>query len=307
MQVPLQPIKLHYHDDFDGIASAAMVMRYVNSTTTVTWQLESIQYGTVPNTIWSAPLVVVDFLYDPNAMMWFDHHQNPFRTVADQANYEARKSVSHVVWDSSYKSCAHLVYDKLVALQSISGMKELAEAADYIDGALYASPQEYYSMARPEIIITHAINGMKEGQRNELIRQLSVKSLGEISRSVQSLGQEMLDQDLRVIPRYQKIVELQGDTVFSDLTRDNIPYLRFAPYLYYPLVRYSVQMYRATPSTFGISLSHNPWNRLEDSVDLSKIATLFGGGGHAYAASIRHLGLTEAVKAYKYIRRTLAH
>jgi hypothetical protein len=310
MQVLHQPIKLYYHDDFDGISSAALLMRHTNTHTSVTWALEAIQYGTTPDTYSQLVLpplfMVVDFQYHPQAMMWFDHHQNPFHNLERQINYEARKDVANVYWDPTYRSCAHLVYDKLPALHDIPGMLELAEAADYIDGALYASPQEYYSMARPEIVLNHALSGMGGGRRNELVRQLSVRPLAEIAESLQSLGQEMLNQDLRIIPRYRTATELCGDTVFSDLTRDNIPYLRYAPYLHYPLARYSIQMYRVTPSTFGISLSHNPWNKLDDSIDLSKLAALFGGGGHPYAASIRHLELAEAVRAYEYIRRTLA-
>ena len=129
---------IYYHDDFDGRASAAMMLAFLKSRGDGIAQYVPLTYGF--EKAWLAADLskkkhpaIVQFSCHPKAAWWFGRHPTGFRKEAWRSAFrpDAQRS-----YDRSYGSACHLVYDALVrdfGWKPPRHLKELARVLDVFD------------------------------------------------------------------------------------------------------------------------------------------------------------------------------
>ena len=294
-----------YHDDFDGIASAAMVANYLRFNYSIVpsaVRFQSVNFHL--DGVWGQPtlpfarpdeeIVIVDFRYHPSAWMWFDHHPNPFLNEEHRAHYyaEALPGFKELNW--SEPSCGELIFKRWCIEQPDIPWhwEELARAATKIDGARYDNPREPYGSLAPAIRIDRALRHLTEGEKSELIRRLMTGVLEKGLDFVKKQAELSYRQDQATLDRYGDLVTLEGNVAVVDLVDTDIPFLRYAPYHLYPDAEYSVSIFPHGSVVGGVSfsISHSAWKG-SSPINLGALVkgNIPGGGGHPFAAGASFL------------------
>lgn len=296
-------MRILFHDDFDGAASAAILTGFLeevvgekhNQLLPVNFHLESDWlYPQLPFLATDERFAIVDFLYHPSAEIYFDHHSTAFKTGMYRYHFDKRKA-SLVQWDSTYGSCARLMYDRLHPIWASSDrLQELVAGADMVDQAQYPSVESYFDANHPAIAINLAWGRLDDADKDRLIRTLAHDTLEAGLESVRMafIAAKLTQDD--TLADYRQHVEPRGVVTITDVASEDVPFLRFAPYLYYPQSLYSISVYNSRDEkAVLVSLGKNPWIDFEHA-HLGGLAQRWGGGGHAYAAGMefrasRHL------------------
>src|SRR3989344_592752 len=245
---------IYFHNDFDGRASAAVMLAFFISRGDTVARFLPVDYTIKPH--WTKedffkkkniaggagnPAVVVDFLYHPGATFWFDHHETTFK----QASWEKRfkPDRSHRI-DAAYPSCCHLVLDSLVkgfGFKPPSHIRELARWLDVVDGAFYKSARQTIEMKEPALQINEFIERYKgENSLSWLIELLATRTLSRaakdsrVARAVSAIRKKRAGD----LSFYRRSLRHDGKTVYLDLTVHPGRELRFAPFFLHPDVTY---------------------------------------------------------------------
>lgn len=287
-----------YHDDFDGAASAAVLGYYLKDT-----GLESslkyvpVDYGS--QLIWTAltpprrdarneEFAVVDFKYHPNATYWFDHHPDPFQDESWMQHFLRRQLVERLLAWRKTPSCAHLIAKELYLAHEFT---ELVAAADMIDRAEYPTIEDFFQPKRPEIQLSHAWHSYHDLEKTRIIELLEGQDL-EAAAALNPLKVvDAIATNLEALDAVSPYMELRGEVVLVDVVAAGLPYVRFAPFYYFPNALYAITAYAAdhdvrlgfgkNPWIEGLPFHLGDWARAHCGLDG------FGqplGGGHPYAA-----------------------
>jgi len=309
-------MRILYHDDFDGVASAAILgawrkkRRPDESLTFI-----SVDYGHT-DLQWdqerpkglddSEPIAIVDFMFHPAAAIYVDHHATAFKTPEHEALFRQRFRNTQSMdaphyWNPTAPSCAAALAEILPHFTP--QFEALIHAATRIDQAQYDSVADYLEMRTPAIAISHAIPLMSEGEKGELIRRLMTTGDLEVGAAFAAPAIELAKQRIREGLSVTEAATLcLGDVAITDMVMMDAPWIRFAAYAVYPKAKYSFTIYR-TGTTVRIALGKNPWLEF-DPQHLGNFASQAGGGGHAYAAGCQFEGEDAYVQAWRFIRQT---
>jgi hypothetical protein len=292
-------IYLHF-PCFDGIISAVLASEYLKRKQGVeTSEFVPVTYADRQNWL-ERPLVkpaaIVDFLYNPDAAFWADHHQTTFLTTAMEEQFRQKNSAD-LLYDPDATSCAEVIWRKSYRLLREPRFREMVDWARRIDGARYETVNDAVLGDAPALQINLSL--MQDSSADYcrfLIEGLRSKSLAEVAASG------------RVMKNYKKVREatLSGQEIFrkaSHIEKDQIVVFnvgktgrahlsRYAPYLEYPGARYSVGILK-TDEGAKITAMRNPWRRFK-SVPLGTIFSSYGGGGHQRVASVQLKDMNEA-------------
>jgi hypothetical protein len=282
------------HGDFDGAASAALVLGYLRdhfSVTPDTVDLELVDYPA--ETRWRTQSIVpagvlpivCDFMYHPSTFMWFDHHPTTFTTPAYKTDFTNR-TPGYSRWDPSYKSCAHLIFDQFRNTW-LGQLKytDLVQAADKIDSAGYESPVEYFDGTSPGLLLNRAWGELTDPRKHQVIRQLAAHGLEQTAPLYLCEARTVHDRNRDALHQYAEHSSMIGDVACVDLVGTQLPFLRYAPYYLDPSLRHALTIYKQNDREISLSLGRNPWLVFaDDDQDLGAMASRYGGGGHAYVA-----------------------
>ena len=86
-----EPITIHYHRDFDGMVSGAVLSSILQEQKGEEVQLQSVNYDQRDG--WESfekgrRFAIVDFHFHPRAEYWFDHHPTTFLSPELRAAYK---------------------------------------------------------------------------------------------------------------------------------------------------------------------------------------------------------------------------
>ncbi len=279
---------IYYHNDFDGRASAAIMADFLQGRGDVATRFIPMSYATERTWgLWRLPrpAIVVDFLYNPRAEFWFDHHPTAFFREKWRKAFRSGKRKR---WDTSYKSACHLVFDSLVrdfGYRPPRRFKELAHWLDIVDGARYTSALQAVENKEPALALNILIEQKKEDKRFQgpLIRMLRDMPLSEIV-VVPSVKKELAILERRrgeIIRYYRHHTLFTRGVAYIDLTTRGRKELRFAPYHFFPKARYALAIKKnAEGHAYHISLGSNPW-RKENRKHIGEfLRKHYNGGGH---------------------------
>jgi hypothetical protein len=266
---------LRFHDDFDGIASAALLLAGIEQEPPVDCRSVSYSHDRASWLRERLPprTAVVDFLHHPDAAIWFDHHAAPF------VGGLAQSRPMHV-WAPEAPSCAAIVARHF-------GLKgrwtELARWADKIDSARWSSPEETLDDRIPAVRIYISLLGPGfERFAVHLIRLLGNEDLKSAANDSVVLtralaAKELLDAGMRHLTRHAQCTD---SVAIVECERSATPYVvpRYGTYLLFPNADYTL-LNQQQGEGWKVTLSRNPW-RGAPGPDIGRVFTEIGGGGH---------------------------
>ncbi len=294
---------LYFHDDFDGRASAALMLLFLEGRGDHIGHFVPVDHDIQSQ--WlddrffnkhhlfrgtrNAP-IVLDFPFHSGTAFWFDHHPTAFKKEVWRKGFRA--DVRHVC-NPSYFSCCHLVYDMLqrnFKWHPPSHLRTLVKWLDIIDTARYTSAKQAILMKEPAFAVDSFIDAKGSGPKKAewLIQQFATKSLEDIAkiRWIAAAGKRARRDALRDLPFYRKHLVIEGNVSFIDLTKHPDRFLRHAPYYLLPKVRYGMRVMKKG-SLYNLGVGENPWTTGKGRIHLGNLLKKYGGGGHNTAAAVR--------------------
>lgn len=289
----MRKFHLYFHAPcFDGIVSAVLLSDFLAATRGVEdIALHGVNYDLRSG--WKdlrleQPSAVVDFLYHPEAAIWFDHHSKPFLDGL-RASYESRKG-AEIVYDNSADSCAGLLWRHLWETFGYRNPTrvELVSWAERIDAARYDSSAEAIRSEAPALRINAALAvGDREGLAELLVSKLRSASLTEVAElpEVRARHQRFALLSELGLKRFRAAANLTADGIVTfDVDGREAVVSRYAPFFVFPHARYSVGVVRRE-SRATLTAMRNPWLEFIP-VPLGEIFATLGGGGHPRVASV---------------------
>ncbi len=308
---------IYFHNDFDGRASAAVMLAFLRSRGDSVARYVAMTYGSEKSWLKSDlskkrnPAIVVDFTYHPKAAWWFDHHASAFKKEIWKKHF--KPDLKHQL-DPKYKSCCHLVYDSLKRdfnWKPPRYFAELAKWLDMIDAAGYPTAESTVEMRDPALLMMAFVEALPHTAKEDahIIKLLAEKPLVAVIKAPSVAGAiKRLKQKRRESLRfYKREVKLFGHTTFIDLTNDPLHgFLRFAPYYLYPKMVYGGRM-KQRGAWWYLGVGVNPWRRLQNSHDIGALMKRYRGGGHKNVGATEFRSKKDALKAFEEIKKILDH
>ena len=304
---------IYFHNDFDGRASAAIVLRFLRDRGDDIEHFTPVDFDIQDQWLEDDffkkhrlfrgrhnPAIVVDFLYHPGAAMWFDHHPTSIKRDDWRKAFKRSKTFN---WDSSYPSCCHWVY---VALKRNYGWKppvyfrELATWLDVIDGARYRSAKQAIEMKEPALQLKGFIEKAYADKRLSIftIKQLAEHPLEDLAANprIKKIVKAYRQDIATSLAFYRKNLKIYGRVGLIDLTRTKTKRLLYAPYYLHPDLQYAIRFTKKGRTWFHPSVGENPW-RPKRKVHIGKLVQRYGGGGHETVGGIEFENRAAAEKA----------
>ena len=264
--------------DFDGIVCAALLREAVSVTAPILWvQPNEVQQGLVPA---QAMDIVANLPYIPGCRLWFDHHV----TNRIETPFEGSFGVA--------PSAARLIYDYYQ--ERFEGRyEELLKQTDKIDSAELTPDEIQFPEKYPHLLLSMTVSGRgsdDEAYWNQLVEQitaLDIESLMETAAVKPRCG-EVIRQNRAYARLLRDHTRLQGDVAVTDF-RTVVPAPegnRFLVYSLFPqaMVQIKVRFADEHRQRIIIGIGHSIINR-SCRVNVGRLLTRFGGGGHAGAGS----------------------
>lgn len=279
---------IYFHDDFDGRASAAIMLAFLKNRGDNVKRFTPLTYEIKPR--WAAmrfprPAVILDFYFHPKAAFWFDHHPTAFIKPEWKKAFRRTK---YRRLDPSYASCCHLALDALrtgFGFRPPQHLRELSRWLDVIDGANYRSARQTIEAKEPALRLREFIEEKQHatGANEQIIELLSTKAVSAIIREPRIKREVALIQRKKsaALKFYRKNLRLYGRLAVIRLSRSIAFDVRFAPYYFHPQLLYALRFVRLGWNMYHIGLGANPWRRKENKIDIGRfLRERFGGGGH---------------------------
>jgi hypothetical protein len=299
---------LYFHNDFDGVASGAVMLNFLNSRGDDIISFTPVDYSPLLKKSWARfkfkePFIIVDFLYHPKASWWFDHHRTSF---INTRWYKEFKSDKNHVFDSTAKSTCSLIAEHLIEKFGYSPPKfivNLTKWADIIDSASYKSAKEAIFGKQPAIKLALAL-GLADYNRKASVKYFEkvIKSLGggPISRTVQIpiIRKEIKkieknNQEVRRI--FKRMSFVSGKVVFVDGTRTKKQISHYMGYYFYSGIDYSATL-ESRGAYYHLNVGKNPWKGRPLTVDIGRLLSRYGGGGHKTVGGVERKSKSEILK-----------
>jgi nanoRNase/pAp phosphatase (c-di-AMP/oligoRNAs hydrolase) len=231
---------------------------------------------------------VVDFLYHPRAEYWWDHHSTTFTSSEGMQDY-LRRSSNVIRYDSEAKSCASLIAESARA-EHVELPAHLIDStfwANKLDSAEYSSPQEAVMLKTPAQQISLSFRSDSSTEyHNMLVRFLVSHDLNEVVDH-----QEVRSRILPALIRYKNGLRLMSrrcraleNIVLYAIAQNREIVDRMMPYYWHPEKRFSLGYIRGK-NVIRVTSNANPWIKNEN-VNLGKLFSRFGGGGHRDVGSV---------------------
>jgi oligoribonuclease NrnB/cAMP/cGMP phosphodiesterase (DHH superfamily) len=312
MQIKKEKYNIYFHNDFDGYVSCAIIFDFLNKNNAKIQSLNLAYYdykNKWSNINLKKNAVVLDFLYHPQAYLWFDHHKTTFITKEWEKIFKKKKNKYHY-FNINYASCAHLVLDSLKKDFNYKPSKNILNLvywADIIDRANYKSPLQTIELKDPALQIDAYIDNYKGKKPLKwLIKDLSKKSLKETASNIkiQKLVKKEKEKINKLLKFYYKNLKIYYDKIgFIDISakHNKNGYLRYIPFYLAPQIIYNITL-KKIDSFYALSLGANPWKRNKNKINIGEfLRKNFGGGGHKNVGGAEFKNKKTALKAIEKI------
>ncbi len=304
---------IYYHNDFDGIASAAIFARFLHLKDNLKFDnfyFHSVDYNLKKKWVdypLNHPCCVIDFLYHHESDWWFDHHESTFSTRASTIRpYEAS---SKKYWNSNFLSCPSLLiqhfkkYFKDYSVILKKRYTDLVKWSDIIDGAKYPSPSEVYRYDNDYFNISKTL------ARNEnkkyfkiIIKAFYYKDLNMIVKmdDYQNLLVKYRAIEKEAVETLSNQIVIENNTAFFDQSDYDFPFQRYLPYYLYPEINYRIAIYKRNKK-YVVSVNYNVWKKEKNNINLGNVCYTLGGGGHNDVGAVMTNNHHDAQKIAKII------
>jgi hypothetical protein len=297
---PADTLTIHYHRDFDGMVSAAVLAHVLREKAgeQATWR--SVNYDQRED--WLSfeagkRIAIVDFHFHPRAEWWFDHHSTTFLTEDLRQLY---KPSERWMWDESSPSCPPLVLrhaEQHLGYATQPRFDEMARWSDVIDAARYTSVDQAIFGDEPALRIARAMTTAPAPDWSDvLVGALVDGNLESVAdrADVEKAHQRASRNRDKALAQFPPTVQWKKDGVLLyDASSNQIRRERFAPFYHHPDISYSVGVI-PTRAGFHVSAGENPWNPPRPGAHVGTIMEAYGGGGHRAVGGANPPSLSDA-------------
>jgi len=279
------PLTIHYHRDFDGMVSAAVLSSILRGRGD-TIECCSVNYDQRED--WDnfergKRFAIVDFHFHPRAEYWFDHHPTTFLSPELRAAYVPGENWA---WDEESPSCPPLILRHAAehwGYEAPERFVEMAHWSDIIDAARYESVEQAVFGDTAALRIARSLTvAPSPTWVDELTEAMSTQTLEEVAArpDVERAHQRASRNRDKALEQFPPTVEWKRDgVIFYDASSSRIRRERFAVFYHHPEVHYSVGVI-PTRSGFHVTCGENPWNKPEHGLHVGEMMEGYGGGGH---------------------------
>jgi oligoribonuclease NrnB/cAMP/cGMP phosphodiesterase (DHH superfamily) len=285
-----QPLRIHYHRDFDGMVSAAVLAKILAETRDEDVSWTSVNYDQRRN--WESfggdeRFAIVDFHFHPKCVYWFDHHPTTFLTPELRAAYEPSDRWS---WDETSPSCPPLILRHAAEHWDYEPPERFVDMAlwsDIVDAARFRDVDQAIFGDEPALRIMRSMTAAPSREYpDELVEAMVEGTLEEVANlpdveKAHNRAARNRDKALEQFPR--TVISISGAVLHYDASSSKIRRERFAPFYYHPDLTYAVGVI-PTRSGFHVTAGENPWKPPKDGVHLGELMEKHGGGGHRAVA-----------------------
>jgi len=302
---------VYHHNDFDGIATAAIFSRYLSLKGM--YSFEEFEFHAVDYHLkdsWlkqplQKPNAVLDFLYHPESDWWFDHHSSTFLSAKSLESPYTHTAQQY--WNIAYDSCpslflAHLhKYDRKAWLELKAEFKGLVYWSDVIDGANYTSPSDLFGFKNHFLNINKVLGiGPSPNLCKSIIHSLFINDRDVLANN--PTYQELLNKAVSIenysIDVIRELIEIHDEVAFFDQSAYIIPFQRYTAYYLYPDISFRVGIYKKDKK-YSISVNYNAWLNKRNTINLGSLCRRLGGGGRFDVGGILTDSHTEALNKSK--------
>lgn len=280
-------MRIYYHRDFDGMASAAILADAlescglekevnwsgVNFDKTLNW--EDFAMGQF--------FAVVDFHYHPRAKYWFDHHPTTFLTPDDEASYSENNTHS---FDPTAKSCPPIILKHAIekwGYEPRAHFADLAKWSDIIDSASFGSADQSLFGKEAAIRISRALTCAPDlSFHDKVVKMMRTKAMVQVANdpTVEKCYERSCRNRENALENFSKNIQLRSATaLMADLRSKKIRRERFAPFYLNPEINYAITLL-PTRAGVHITVASNPWNRPTSDFHIGEMMKGYSGGGH---------------------------
>ncbi|MEM7516135.1 MAG: hypothetical protein AAF368_04315 [Planctomycetota bacterium] len=281
-----EPITIHYHRDFDGMVSAAVlaVILRKRESAEVTWK--SVNYD--QRSDWEnfeagKRFAIVDFHFHPRAEYWFDHHPTTFLSPELREAYQPSERWA---WDETSPSCPPLILKHAKehwGIEADERFHDMARWSDVIDAARYETVDQAVFGEEPALRIARSLTAAPSiDWVDELVDAMTRLTLEEVAAlpTVEKAHQRASRNRDRALEQFPPTVQRKQDGVLLfDASSSKIRRERFAAFYHHPDIHYLVGVI-PTRSGFHVTCGENPWNKPVGGLHVGEIMERYGGGGH---------------------------
>ncbi|HKC23464.1 MAG TPA: hypothetical protein VKF32_01910 [Thermoanaerobaculia bacterium] len=279
-------LTIHYHRDFDGMVSAAILSVVLAEKRGEGAGWKSVNYDQRAN--WEEfeagrRFAVVDFHFHPRAEYWFDHHPTTFLTPELRAQYAPS---DRWCFDETSPSCPPLILRHARehwGYDPPERFLEMARWSDVVDGARYKDVEQAVFGEEPGLRIARAITvAPSPDWVDQLVGFMAEGDLASVASrpEVEKAHQRASRNRDRALEQFPPTVQWKKDGVLLyDASSDRIRRERFAAFYHHPDIHYSVGVI-PTRAGFHVTAGMNPWNPPREAADIGSIMEGYGGGGH---------------------------
>ena len=295
-------LRIHYHRDFDGMVSAAVLAKILAEThdEKVVWS--SVNYDQRRD--WKAfggseRFAIVDFHFHPAAEYWFDHHPTTFLTPELRAAYEP---TDRWAWDETSPSCPPLILrhaKEYWGYEAPERFIDMAKWSDVVDAARFRDVEQAIFGDEPALRITRSMTAAPSREYpDELVGAMVDGTLEEVANSPEvekahNRAARNRDKALEQFPN--TVISIADSVLHYDASSSKIRRERFAPFYHHPDIHYAVGVI-PTRSGFHVTAGENPWNPPTGGLHLGEMMEKHQGGGHRAVAGANPPDL-EAARA----------
>jgi hypothetical protein len=286
---PASPLTIHYHRDFDGMVSAAVLAVILGETRGETAGWCSVNYdqrGNWPDFQAGKRFAIVDFHFHPRAEYWFDHHPTTFLTPEMKAQYAPSDRWR---FDETSPSCPPLILRHAAECWGHAPSErflEMARWSDIVDGARYKDVEQAVFGEEPALRIARAITVSPHPDWvDTLVERMTREDLESVANhpDVEKAHQRASRNRDRALEQFPPTVQwIRDGVLLYDASSDRIRRERFAAFYHHPDIRYSVGVI-PTRAGFHVTAGINPWNPPEGGPDIGALMEGYGPVG------LRHL------------------
>jgi oligoribonuclease NrnB/cAMP/cGMP phosphodiesterase (DHH superfamily) len=298
-----EALRIHYHRDFDGMVSAAVLATMLRAKRGESVRWSSVNYD--QKAAWDdfsrhERFAIVDFHFHPRAEYWFDHHATTFLTPELRALYRPSERWR---WDETSLSCPPLV---LAHAREHWGYEppdrfvEMARWSDVIDAARYKDVEQAVFGDEPALRIARALTVAPSADwLDELVGAMAEGDLDRVAArpDVEKAFQRAARNRDKALEQFPPTVESKsGHVLVFDASSHRIRRERFAAFYHHPDIHYAVGVI-PTRSGYHVSCGENPWNPPSVRAHVGELMERYGGGGHRAVGGANPPSREDARKA----------
>jgi len=279
-------LTIHYHRDFDGMVSAAVLAVILRETRGLAPAWKSVNYDQRANWIdfeAGRDFAIVDFHFHPRARYWFDHHATTFLSPELRAQYAPS---DRWCFDEKSPSCPPIILrhaQEHWGYEAPGRFLEMARWSDVVDGARYKDVEQAVFGEDPALRIARAITVAPSPEWvDRVVLAMTTGDLAGVAAEpdVEKAHQRASRNRDRALEQFPPTVTWKRDGVLLyDASSDRIRRERFAAFYHHPDIHYSVGII-PTRSGFHVTAGVNPWNPPRDGAHIGELMEGYGGGGH---------------------------